>query len=206
MKRIEFLLEEPSSEEALRHIIPKLDVGKCKIEYRNLGSKYKLLKQLPQRLAAYRAMIDKGDDVRIVVLVDRDNDECQELKRTLESHARNAGLRTKSAPDVARRFHVVNRIAIEELESWFLGDLPALRRAFSSLPSKLPRRLSANPDNVSGGTWEALHSFLKNHGIYRNSYPKIEAARKIAPHLDIENNRSRSFRVFISGVKALAAQ
>ncbi|WP_419606265.1 DUF4276 family protein [Thiolapillus sp.] len=62
---------------------------------------------------------------------------------------------------------------------------------FTSLKSvKFPGNFS-NPDN--GGTWERLHHFLKRNGIYRNSFPKIDAARRIAKHMNPEKNRSRSF-------------
>jgi hypothetical protein len=93
-----------------------------------------------------------------------------------------------------------NRIVVEELESWFIGDTTALRLAFPSLPNQFPGHFR-QPDN--GGTWERLHRFLKKHGIYRGTYPKIEAARKIAPHIDPARNRSTSFRQFCSGVEAL---
>ncbi|WP_419634545.1 DUF4276 family protein, partial [Thiolapillus sp.] len=64
---------------------------------------------------------------------------------------------------------------------------------------KFPRNFS-NPDN--GGTWERLHRFLKRNGIYRNSFPKIDAARRIAKHMNPEKNLSRSFQAFRNGVEA----
>jgi hypothetical protein len=200
--QIDFLVEEPSAEEALKHVLPKLMRGRARWKLINLGSKYKLLKVLPERLAAYRDRIARGESLRVVVLVDRDADDCATLKRRLEALARAAGLTTKTQPDIHGRFHVVNRIAIEELESWFIGDPAALRRAFGSLPViDSTKGMFRNPDN--GGTWEALHRFLKRYGIYKSSYPKIDAARRIAPHLDLQANRSRSFQYFVSGVEAL---
>lgn len=202
--QIDFLVEEPSAEEALRHLLPKLVRGRARWKLINMGSKDKLLKALPGRLAAYGDRIARGEPLRVVVLVDRDSDECTQLKQRLEAMARGAGLSTKSSPDPRGRFHVVNRIAIEELESWFIGDPSALRSAFGSLPAIDGNKgIFRNPDN--GGTWEALHRFLKRHGIYRNSYPKIDAARRIAPELNLQANRSRSFQVFCQGVEALLA-
>lgn len=204
MMQIEFLVEEQSAEETLKHLLPELVGQRARAKVINLGSKHKLLKVLPQRLAGYRQRIDNGESLRMVVLVDRDNDECDALKRQMEDIARNAGLPTKSAPDAQGRFLVLNRIVIEELESWFIGDPTALRRAFTSLPAiRGNSGIFRNPDN--GGTWEALHRFLKRHGIYKSSFPKIDAARRIAPHLDINRNRSRSFRVFVDGLEALLA-
>lgn len=202
--QIEFLVEEPSAEQALRQLLPKLFARQPDDHWKiiNLGSKSKLLKVLPDRLAAYRQRIGQGENLRIMVLLDRDHDDCAVLKRRLENDARQAGLSTKAAPAADGRFVVVTRIIIEELESWFIGDPPALRKAFPSLP---PRALTAgifrNPDN--GGSWEALHRLLKRHGIYRQHYPKIDAARKIAAHLQPASNHSASFQTFARGVQAL---
>lgn len=202
MTQIEFLVEEPSAEEALRHVLPKLVRGRARWKLVNFGSKYKLLKALPARLAAYRVRIARGEPLRVVVRVDRDSDDCAALKRQLETMARAAGLATKTCPDAKGQFLVVNRIAIEELESWFIGDPAALRLAFSGLPAiDTGKGNFRNPDN--GGSWEALHRFLKKHGIYKSSYPKIDAARRIGPGLDLQANRSRSFQVFVQGVEAL---
>lgn len=202
MTQIEFLVEELSAEEALRHVLPKLVRGRARWNLINLGSKYKLLKALPKRLAAYRDRIERGEPLRVVVLVDRDTDDCAALKRQLEDMAKAARLTTKTSPDAQGQFHVVNRIVVEELESWFIGDAAALRQAFTSLPAiDVGKGIFRNPDN--GGSWEALHRFLKNHGIYKSSYPKIDAARRIAPKLDLQVNRSRSFQVFVQGVEAL---
>jgi hypothetical protein len=201
---IEFLVEEPSAEEALKHLLPRLIKQRAQWKLINLGSKYKLLKALPQRLAAYRQRIAAGENLRVVVLVDRDNDDCAALKVQLEDAARRSSLATKSDPDIDGQFYVVNRIVIEELESWFIGDPAALRQAFTSLPRIDERSgIFRTPDN--GGTWEALHRFLKRHGIYKSSYPKIDAARRIAPNLDPQANRSPSFRIFVQGVEALLA-
>ncbi len=200
MMRLELIVEEPSMEEALRHLLPRIVHGRADWKLINMRSKDRLLKRLPDRLRAYAARIKSGEDLKIIVLVDRDSDDCHELKRKLEQMARNAGLPTKSCPDDDGVFRVMNRIAVVELESWFMGDTEALRKTFGKLRGARFPSSFTNPDN--GGTWERLHRFLKQHGIYRSSYPKIEAARKIAPHLDPAHNLSRSFRVFCSGIEA----
>ncbi|MCQ4158807.1 DUF4276 family protein [Roseomonas sp. GC11] len=197
-----FFVEEPSAEAELNALLPKLLAGRARWQIIDFGSKYGLLGKLEQRLRGYKKQIGQGEALRLVVMLDRDRDDCIALKARLEEVARRAGLTTKSraAPDGA--FTVLNRIVIEELESWFIGDADALRRAFPSLPQINARKPPFNnPDN--GGSWETLHRFLKKHGIYGNSYPKIEAARKIAAHLTPAANRSRSFQVFRSGVEAL---
>ena len=202
--QVEILVEEQSAEEALGYLLPCLLNNRARYKVINLGSKYKLLKVLPQRLAAYSHRICGGESLRVVVLVDRDGDDCEQLKARLEVMAAAAGLPTKSAPAADGRFIVLNRIVIEELESWFIGDPSALRKAFSSLPKiDQSKGIFRNPDN--GGSWEALHRFLKKHGIYKRSFPKIDAARRIAPYMDIRRSRSRSFQVFVEGMDALLA-
>jgi len=202
MIQLEVLVDEASAEEALRHWLPRLLQGRARAKVINLGSKYKLLKVLEDRLRAYRARIDKGEDLRIMVLVDRDTDDCVELKAKLEQAAAAAELPTKSQPDGNDRFRVVNRIVIEELESWFIGDPVALRKAFTSLPAiDASSGIFRNPDN--GGSWEALHRFLKKHRIYRKSFPKIEASQRIAPHMNLSENRSASFAQFVAGIEAI---
>ena len=200
MTSLEILVEEPSMEAALREIMPRILQDRARWKPINMGSKGKLLKALPARLRAYRKRIDKGEDLKIIALVDRDSDNCEQLKHRLETIAREAGLITKTAVNGQGDFQVVTRIAIEELEAWFMGDIDALKSAFSSLKSVNFPGNFRNPDN--GGTWERLHRFLKRHGIYRKSYPKIEAARKIASHMDPGRNRSPSFQSFLQGVEA----
>ncbi len=96
MIQVEVLVEEASAEEALRYLLPKLLHGRARPKVINFGSKYKLLKVLKDRLQAYRVRIGKGEDLRIMVLVDRDDDDCAQLKAKLERIAAAAGLPTKS--------------------------------------------------------------------------------------------------------------
>ena len=200
MTQLEVLVEEPSMEEALRHLLLKILQGRANFKLINMRSKGRLLKELPNRLRAYRQRLLAGEDIKVIVLVDRDNEDCQKLKRELEKIATQAGLATKTHLDDSGQFQVLNRIVIEELEAWFMGDVDALKAAFTSLRNvSFPRNFN-NPDN--GGTWERLHRFLKKNGIYRSSYPKIEAARKIAKHMEPSRNHSRSFQHFLQGVEA----
>lgn len=206
MRQLDVLVEEPSAKAALDILLPRLVPDGARFAVRNFGSKHKLLKALSERLAGYARRIQAGEELRILVLIDQDSDNCMALKRQLEQTAAERGLPTKSRPDDGGRFVVVNRIVVEELESWFIGDPEALRGAFPRLPPASCKGIFARPDNQGGKAWEKLHRFLKKHGVYRNSYPKIEAARKITPHLDPARNRSPSFRHFRVGLEALLEQ
>ena len=201
MSRLEVLVEEPSAETALRHLLPSLLPRAVRWKIVNLKNKPRLLKVLEERLRAYRVRVEQGEDVRVLVLVDRDDDDCLVLKRQLDTFAERAGLPTRSRPDRQGGFRVVNRVVVQELESWFLGDPTALRAAFPSLPAANPKSGPfRSPEN---GNWKTLHRYLRKRGIYRGSYPKIDAARRIASRMDVTTNRSPSFRHFRDGVAAL---
>ena len=198
-------VEEPSMKEALTVLLPRLiGQGAADCTIIDHGSKQELLKNLPGRLRGYARWAAPAP--RILVLVDRDNDDCRALKDNLESMARAAGLATRTAPDFAGEFRVVNRIVVEELEAWFLGDAPALRAAYPGISPVLETRAGfRDPDALTGGTWEALHRVLKAAGHYVGSdrLPKIEVARRVAAQMVPDRNRSRSFQVFVTGLEAL---
>ena len=113
---IEFLLEEPSTEEALKAILPKILSNNVTFDFLVFEGKDDLLNNLAVRLKGYRWI---PDDWRIMVLIDEDRRDCRELKAYLERAAHEAGFVTKSSAVPNEDFRVVNRLAIEELEAWF---------------------------------------------------------------------------------------
>jgi hypothetical protein len=200
-------VEEPSMKETIDALLPgRLEGRDVELKVIDHGSKQSLLRNLPNRMKAYANWPDPG--LRILVLVDRDDEDCQDLKRRLEAAASSAGLPTKTAPDTNKSFKVVNRIVVEELEAWFLGDVPALVAAFPRVSASLGQQARyRDPDAVPGGTWEALRRILIRSGYYAGSrhLPKIEVARRVAPLMVASRNRSRSFRAFVDGLDALLA-
>lgn len=135
-------------EAALELILPKILREGVRIEIRQFQCKDELLKRLPQRLNGYAKWLPESS--RILVLVDRDGDDCVVLKQKLEVIAATARLGTKTSP-LNGRVHVINRIAIEELEAWFFGDWKAVRQAYGRMdkntPAKAPYR---NPAQFQG--------------------------------------------------------
>jgi hypothetical protein len=94
-------------------------------------------------------------------------------------------------------WQLVNRIAIEELEAWYFGDWAAVRSAFSRAADSVPRRKSfRDPDAIAGGTWEAFERVMQERGYFKGGLAKIEAARAIGVHVELERSTSCSFRVF----------
>lgn len=193
VEHVEFLVEEPSMEAVLRAIAPEMLPAGASFEVHVHQGKRDLLEKLPRRLAGYARWLPPG--WRIVVLVDRDNHDCRVLKRRLETAASRAGLPTASAAGVAA-CSVINRLAIEELEAWYFGDWPAVQRAYPRVSRHVPRRATyRDPDAIAGGTWEALERELQRAGYFRSGLRKLEAARAIAPRMNVEGNASHSFQV-----------
>jgi hypothetical protein len=198
---VEFFLEEQSAEEALRQIVPKIVGPGVTYRFHAYSGKRDLLGKLPQRLRAYARFISPNE--RIVVLVDRDNDECGVLKEQLEQFARDAGLTTKSSVSGAMPFQVLNRLAIEELEAWFFGDVEALRSVYPRLDPNLSHNARyRDPDAIKGGTCEALERELRRMGYHPGGLPKISVARNVSAAMEPERNKSASFQIFRQGLLA----
>ncbi len=194
-----FLVEEESAEAALKEIVPKILGVTVTFHVHVHQGKRNLLKKLPDRLRAYARWLPA--DWRIVVLIDQDRQDCHELKTQMETAAERSGLITKSQARAPGSFQMLNRIAVEELEAWFFGDVEALRRAYPRVPQTLAMRAGfRDPDAINGGTWEALERVLRRVGYHQGGLAKIAAAREISRHMIPEENRSRSFQVFRQGV------
>ena len=199
---IEFLVEEPSAEAALQNIVPKILQRDISFSIHPHQGKPDLLQKLPGRLRGYESWLPQ--DWRIVVLVDADEEDCREIKGRLEKDARDTDLITKSA-SAGSRFQVLNRLAVEELEAWFFGDMEALHAAYPRMPLNLANKAKyRDPDGITGGTWEALEREFKRAGYYSFGMNKISAAREISAHMLPEHNRSKSFQVFRHGLLELA--
>ncbi len=202
---IEFLVEEPSAEAALLNIIPRIISADIKFTVHPYQGKQDLLRKLPQRLSGYASWLPS--DYFIVVLVDADDDDCRTLKANLESVAGFNGLMTKSATAVGSPFQVLNRLAIEELEAWFFGDIQALCAAYPSVHNTIGAKARYRyTDSIAGGTWEALERELQRAGYFRGGLAKITAAREISQYMDPARNRSHSFQLFRQGLLDLISQ
>jgi hypothetical protein len=201
---LEVLVEERSAEQALRVLLPCI-VPNADFEVRVFQDKADLLKKLPGGLGGYATWITRADTC-LLVLVDRDDDDCLTLKTDMEKMASAAGLLTTVAASASRRADVLNRIVVEELEAWFFGDVSVLCVAYSRVPASLGQRAKyRDPDAITGGTWEVLEHVLQDHGYHPGGLAKVAAAAEIAQHMNVDVNRSRSFQVFRDGVRRLVA-
>lgn len=145
-----------------------------------------LLDQLPAKLRAY------ASDARVqgvIVLVDADNQKCQKLRTAIE----------QAAQGCSPSLRVVARIAIEETEAFYLGDLRALKRAFPD--ADMTRARSYVPDSVCD-TWELFGEI-----VHDDSGDKVGWAEKMGRVITTspEKSRSPSFRALIRALRRLAS-
>jgi hypothetical protein len=192
-QHLELLVEEPSAEAFLRGLLPRLLPPNRTFEVYPFQGKQDLLDKLEARLRGYAAWLPA--EWRIVVVVDRDDDDCRRLKQRMEQIANRAGLRTKRS--ASSSWQLVNRIAIEELEAWYFGDWEAVRAAFPRVSRTVPRQSRyREPDAITGGTWEAFERILQRHGYFKGGLPKIDVARVLGQHVDHTRCHSPSFVCF----------
>lgn len=144
-----------------------------------------LLDQLPAKL---RGMA-WDEDACFVVLVDADREDCVALLSSLRAMLEGLSRRPP---------RVLFRIAIEEVESWFIADSAAILAAYPRANVAALRRI--RPDAVCGA-WEKLAVAV---GAVVNGRPqslKREWAERISPHLDLIEPRSPSLRKFVEGIE-----
>lgn len=181
MTELVFLLEETSIVELLKTIVPSLVPEQVQCRYIPHEGKSDLEKSIPRKLRAWNT-----PGVQFVVVRDKDQGDCHTVKDRLIELC-NQG----------RRPNTLIRIVCHHVESWYLGDLAAVERAFvlKGIAQRQDQQKFREPDSLSNAEQE-LRRLVPQ-------YQKIAGSREIAPHLDIDNNRSHSFGVFLSGVRGL---
>lgn len=184
MKEIVFLLEEPSMREVLNAILPQVIPSHIVFSVHPHEGKQDLERSIPRKLRAWQ-----NPQARFVILRDQDSANCLDIKQRLQKLCEQTG-----------RDNCLIRIVCHELEAWFLGDLAAVSVAYD-LPhlTRLSEKAKfRNPDRLSNAADE-LQKLVEG-------YQKVGGARAIAPHLNLADNRSRSFNVFLEGVQRLVSE
>ena len=193
-EHLEVLVEEPSMEAFLVELLPRLLEGRATFSIHAHQGKADLLSKLPGRLRGYSMWLP--ETMRIVVLIDRDDANCNDLKQVMEDAAEAAGLLTRTASGGAD-WQTVNRLAIEELEAWFFGEWTGVKSAYPRASATIPNQAKyRKPDEIAGGTWEALQRILMNAGYFSGGLRKMEAASAIGKHFDPTRASSPSFIAF----------
>jgi len=182
VKRLVFLVEEPSIAEVLDIILPRFlpeDVAHQVVPHQG---KNDLEKSIPRKLLGW-----KEPEVYFIVVRDNDGSDCKALKAKLTAICDKSG-----------RSDTVVRIVCQELEAWYLGDLAAVAVAYQkpTLVHLQQKQAYRNPDRMTSPS-QRMHELVPE-------FAKIAGAQAIAPHMNLISNCSRSFQVFMDGVKRLA--
>jgi len=181
MKEIVFLLEEPSARAFIEGLLPRLGITGIPCRYIVFDGKQDLEKQIVRKLRGYR-----NTEASFIVLRDQDAGVCKTIKSFLALKCKEAG-----------KENAIVRIACRELESWYLADLAAVEKAFGvkGLSIKQLGKKFRQPD--------ALGSPSKELRCLVPDYQKIQGSRSIAPYIDIDNTRSKSFTHFIRSLRLI---
>jgi hypothetical protein len=197
-EHLEILVEEPSMEAFLIALLPKMLDEKTTYSIHVHQGKSDLLGKLGDRLRGYARWLT--GTMRLVVLVDQDDDNCHQLKQRLERAAAASGLQTRTT-SAASSWQVVNRIAVEELEAWYFGEWSAVRKAYPKVSNAIRRQAAFRAsDAIAGGTWEAMARVLKTAGYFTGGFRKMEIAHAIGRHFDPIASTSPSFNAFRSAI------
>lgn len=186
--RVVFLLEEPSMKNLLENLLPRLFPGW--IEHQHFlciphQGKSDLDVSIPRKLKAWRFPYD-----RFVILRDNDNSDCISLKSRFVQMCITNG-----------RSDTLIRLVCQELESWYLGDLPSLATAFENPKINSPKNIKrfSVPDEWQKPSAEVVRLIPE--------FQKGSGARLMGDHLNINNtNKSASFQVFVAGLQRLACE
>lgn len=213
---IEVLVEDASGKTFLDIMMPRLlgELGDPHtwrvIAYKGVGHVPKGLK--PGSDAAHRVLLDRlpallrgydktpGIDA-VVVVLDVDRRDCVSFLAELRDLTARCQL--KSMP--------LYRLAIEELEAWYLGDRLALLEAWPKAKLDVLHRYE---QDCACGTWElladAVHpggvAAVKQAGWSLPGQLKSEWAARIAPMMDPDRNVSPSFGKLRDGLRRLTQQ
>ena len=212
----EFLVEDKSGEELLKIIVPKIICSEQNTfdihSYKGIGripknlsskdnaSKTTLLSKLPGLLKGFENSYKSYIDYSIIVVCDLDKNDFLYFLNELKSVAK------QSVQNSSKIFFC---IAIEEMEAWLLGDIEAIRKSYPQ--AKLTILQSYENDSICD-TWETLADAIYKGGakalkLYKDYYSigaiKIEWAKNIPSHMDIEQNISPSFVHFKNTIKQI---
>lgn len=183
-RELVFLLEERSAKVMLESLLPRLLDGNIEVKLIAFEGKQDLEKQITKRIQGYLNL-----NARFMVLRDQDSEpDCKRLKDKLVGKCKSSG----------RGPHSLVRIACRELETFYLADLQAVENALDApgISSKQQSKKFRRPDYLVSPSHEL--KVLTN-----KKYEKISGSREIGKYLNVDNERSDSFRNLIEGIRTL---
>jgi len=175
--------EEESAKEMLEIILRRIFLDNISFIVISFEGKSDLDKQIEKKIKNWNT-----PDTVFLIMRDQDSGNCKIIKQDLLAKIENTGKKNNS----------LVRIACHELESFYLGDLLAVEKAFSlkNIAKKQSKVNYKNPDNLNNAKQE-LRKIAKN-------YQPISGSKLISPYLKLNNsNKSTSFNILISGIQKL---
>ncbi len=186
MRELVFLLEEAPAKACLESLLPRFLDPRIALRLVAFEGKQDLEKQLVRRLRGY-----VNPNARFIVMRDQDNaPDCRRIKRELLDLCQSAGRRPVS----------LVRIACRELEAFYLADLQAVETIF-----RLPG-LALQQNKRRFRQSDALGSPSRELTLMtRGAYQKVNGSRLLGKRLDLNNERSPSFKNLIRGIRNMEA-
>lgn len=188
MTILHIFTEEPSLKIVLENILPKVLPKNVYFQIYSHQGKQDLEKALTKTLPS----ISRIPGSKVLVTRDQDSSDCKEVKQNLFELI-----------ELNCQCDFSIRIVCRELESWYLGDLDAIERAyprFKAIQYKTKAEYR-NVDKLQSPNRELLKIIPEYSN--REYLPKLEAAEMISPQLNINNNKSESFNQTLNAIKRL---
>ena len=195
---IEVLVEDASMKEALAILIPRVVSRDCTHRIQEFRGKKDMLKGLQGRFRGYAKW---KLDCNVVVVIDKDREDCTLLKSKIEDKARDCGLLDKTSGKYSKRLAI--RIAVTELEAWFLGDPVAIHKAFPKVRER-DIRVQGTVDLILDPA-SHLARTLRQKRYFSKDMPKVQVARLVAEHMEPDRNKSPSFQLLMRTLRELGS-
>lgn len=181
---VEILVEEPSMERFLKGLLPGILPDGYRVDencfIRTHEGKQDLQKEIPRKVKAYKK---SKPSRKIIVIHDQDSNDCRELKNKLIKLI-------ATAADIP----FLVRIACKELEAFYLGDMQAIEKVYPKFKAKRHANKAKfrNPDKCNA--FDEIRKIVPE-------FQKNRASNEIVKHIDIEGNKSPSFRSLVTGIQ-----
>jgi hypothetical protein len=217
---IEFLVEDTSGKMLLEILMEKYTENKSNVIYKINGFKgigrlpkkiekitnvktRSLLNDLPAYLKGFSNSLSKVPFKKaVIVVVDCDDKDRFQFKKDLVEMAEKLELKVDT----------IFCIAVEEMESWLLGDTNAVLSAYPNAKRALLQ--SYVPDSIIG-TWELLADIVYLGGVaklkknavsyYEIGEQKCMWATKIGEYMELRHNNSPSFNYLLAKIDQLCS-
>ena len=188
MNTLYVFTEEKSCANVMNAILPKLVPKSFRYKIHHFSG----CEDLEKALECTLPKISEKPNAKILILRDQDNQKCKILKAELNELIVN----TCKCPYKIR-------IVCTELESWFLGDMLAVSKAYTRFePKNFSNKAKyRNVDKIVKPNKDLLKIIPEMKG-YKN-LPKLEVSERIAPFLDLAVNKSESFQHTIKAIRNL---